>query len=712
MQILAIAVAAVAFLSVIAGVQAQTGPAWAAYGDPAMYGLALAGFMLALTTLGARSISAFLRIFSIIFAVEYVVTGLAYLAARRGFWPAGLADMQVPLSLPVTVAVFSLIVWLISFIPVLRQITALADPYFESTEQRTVSFGRFGALRMSESRLGILLITLVIVINQLQVAISVRLSFFNRDWFDAIQKKDADAFWSLLLTVFCFWAAIAVISNLVEFFFESVLKISWRRWLTQRYSDGWLGRGGLYRMSLIGDGADNPDQRISEDVRGFIDNTYAYSITLLSTVSNLVSFSIILWTIPADFVIPGTEIIVPGLPFWIALIYATLGTWLAHLIGRPLIRLDFMKERFEADFRFTLARLREYSEQVSLLHGERSERDRINNRFGNILRNYYDIVARQMKLSTFSSSFFQASVVIPYIIVAPYYFLGKISLGQMSQTAGAFGRVESAMTFFIARYSQLAAYKAVVDRLTTFGAAIEKAAALGTIPPRLDAGKSATPDIALRDISLTLPNGREIVQTDSLAFKAGRATLVNGPSGSGKSTMFRAIAGIWPYGHGQIDFPAGEDGHPVEVMLLPQRPYIAAGTLKRAASYPGIESDFTDAEVRDALTKARLPQLVDQLDVEEAWGQRLSGGEQQRLSIAHALLAKPKWLFLDEATSALDEKLEGEIYRMLKSELPGTTIVSIGHRSTLIDLHDERVEMQAGANGVFSPVVVTPAIAG
>ncbi len=706
MYILALAVAAAAVLSAITGAQMPAEGSWSAYGDPAMYGLAFAGAMLAVTTFAARNISSFLRIFSVIFAIEYILTTLSYLAARKGLWPDSLADMQVPMSLPVTVAVFGLIVWLISFIPVLRQITALADPYFSSQEMRTVSFGPFGSARMSESRLGILLITTLIVINQLQVAISVRLSFFNRDWFDAIQKKDAAAFWSLLLTVFCVWAAIAVASNLIEFFFESVLKISWRRWLTQRFSDNWLGRGGLYRMSLVGDGADNPDQRIADDVKSYIDNTYSYSITLLATVSNLVSFSIILWTIPADFVIPGTDIVVPGLPFWIALIYSTIGTWLTHLIGRPLIRLDFMKERFEADFRFTLARLREYSEQVSLLRGERSERDRINNRFGNILRNYFDIVSRQLKLSTFTSSFFQASVVIPYVIVAPYYFLGKISLGQMSQTAGAFGRVESAMTFFIARYSSLAAFKAVIDRLTSFGAAIEKAAGLGKTPPRLEAEKSATRDLTLRDISLTLPNGREIVALKSLDLKAGQATLVNGPSGSGKSTMFRAIAGIWPYGRGSIAFPAGEDGHPIEVMLLPQRPYIAAGTLKRAASYPGIESDYTDEQVRNALTKARLPMLVDQLDVEEAWGQRLSGGEQQRLSIAHALLAKPSWLFLDEATSALDEKLEGEIYRMLKAELPGTTIVSIGHRSTLVELHDTRIEMQPAANGVFTPAVM------
>lgn len=714
MQILAIVVAAVALLAAGAGIRAPGGNGLSALGDPALFGLAIAGLALTFATLGARKISTFLRIFSTIFAVEYALTGLVYIAGRIGIWPAAFTDLQVPVSLPITFAVFSVIVWSISFIPVIRQITALADPYFMSTEKRDVALGPLGAVRMSEGRLGIFLVSLLVVINQLQVGISVRLSFFNRDWFDAIQKKDADAFWSLLLTVFCFWAAIAVASNLIEYFFESVFKISWRRWLTQRYAGNWLGRGGLYRMSLVGDGADNPDQRISEDVRGFIDNTYAYSIQLLSTLSNLVSFSIILWMIPAEFAIPGTTIIVPGLPFWVALIYAAIGTWFAHRIGRPLIKLDFMKERYEADFRFTLARLREYSEQISLLRGERSERERIRDRFNNVVTNFFGIVFRQLKLSTFTLSFFQASVVIPYIIVAPYYFLGKISLGQMSQTAGAFGRVESAMTFFIARYSALAAFKAIVDRLTSFGEAIEKAATLGApspndrgeTAPHLSAARSPTRDIVLSDIVLSLPNGRSILRVDKLTLRAGRATLVNGPSGSGKSTMFRAIAGIWPYGRGAIAFPAREDGHPVEVMLLPQRPYIAAGTLKRAASYPAVENDYTDEQVREALTKARLSQFVDQLDVEDAWSQRLSGGEQQRLSIAHALLAKPNWLFLDEATSALDEKLEGEIYRMLRTELPETTIVSIGHRSTLLDLHEERIELQPTADGMFTPVPI------
>jgi vitamin B12/bleomycin/antimicrobial peptide transport system ATP-binding/permease protein len=536
------------------------------------------------------------------------------------------------------------------------------------------------------------------VLNQVQVAINVRLSFFNRDFFNAIQNKDETAFWHLLLFVFCFWAAIFVVSNLIEYFFESLLKITWREWLTERYSANWLARGGLYRMNLIGQGADNPDQRIAEDVRGFINLTYAYSISVLSTLSNLVSFSIILWMIPANFVIPGTSTVVPGLPFWVALLYASLGTWITHKIGKPLVRLDYMQERYEADFRFSLARLREYAEQVALLRGERAERQILGNRFSEIVQNYFAIVVRNIKLTTFTQSFFQASVVIPYIIVAPYYFVGQITLGVMTQTAGAFSRVEGALTFFISRYQALASYKAIVDRLTTFGDAIKQAQALGSEPPRIEHNGEETRDLVLRNVKLRLPTGKQIVGVDELILPAGRSTLVTGPSGSGKSTLFRAIADIWPYGEGRIDAPRD-----ARVMLLPQRPYLPSGTLRTAVTYPALIGAYDDEQIVKALLSAKLDALVEQLDIEDNWGQRLSGGEQQRLAVARALLDKPDWLFLDEATSALDEKLEGEIYRMLRRELPDATIVSIGHRSTLIELHDARVDMLQGEDGISSP---------
>src|SRR5437660_752071 len=696
MKQLSIGVTIAAAIALVAGVTKGDFNVLGLAADPTLAGVGVVGLMLALTTFRSPLISPFLRVFSTIFAVEYIVTGLAYVAVRAGWWPPSLSELAPPASLATTVAIFGLLVHLISFIPVIRQITRLADPYFVTNERGDLQIGSFGAHHVTERRFASLLIVALVVINQLQVAINIRLSFFNRDWFNAIQNKDSTAFWSLLFGVFCFWAAIAVVSNLVEYYTESVLKIRWRRWMTERYFGLWLDEGSLYRVALVGQAADNPDQRIAEDVRNFLNSTYAYSISVLSTVSTLVSFSIILWTIPADFTIPGTEITVPGLPFWVALVFSLIGTWLTHLIGKPLVQLEFSKERYEADFRFALARLREYSEQVALLRGENAERRILGGRFGSIVSNFYAIVGRTVQLLTFTTTYFQANVVIPYIIVAPYFFLGKITLGQMTQTAGAFGRVESALTFFIARYQSLASYKAVVDRLTTFRSAIDEARRLGTKPPRIERTAHPGRDLVLRDLVLCLPDGREIVCVGQLTIEAGTTTLVSGPSGSGKSTLFRAMSGIWPYGRGTIDRPAD-----ATIMLLPQRPYVPSGTLKTAVAYPSVVGAYSDKSVREALELARLASLACKIDSEDNWPQRLSGGEQQCLAIARAILDTPDWLFLDEATSALDEKLEAEIYRMLSEVLPNTTIVSIGHRSTLIALHRRHIEMEPGQGGLF-----------
>src|SRR6516225_1223720 len=698
MKPLSIGVATAAAVAVLAGIAKGDGDVLGLAADPTLLGIGAIGMMLGLTTFRSLLISPFLRVFSTIFAAEYVVTGLAYVLVRTNWWPLSLSEAAPPASLPATLGIFGLLVHLISFIPVVRQITRLADPYFITNDRRDLQLGGLGAHHVTEGRLASSLIIALVVINQLQVAINIRLSFFNRDWFNAIQNKDSTAFWSLLFGVFCFWAAIAVVSSLVEYYTESVLKIRWRRWMTERYYGLWLADGSLYRAALVGQAADNPDQRIAEDVRNFLNSTYAFSISLLSTVSTLVSFSIILWTIPVDFTVPGTDLAVPGLPFWAALVFSVVGTWLTHLIGKPLVQLEFSRERYEADFRFALARLREYSEQVALLRGENAERQILGGRFGSIVSNFYAIVGRSLKLLTFTTTYFQANVVIPYLIVAPYFFLGKITLGQMTQTAGAFGRVESALTFFIARYQSLASYKAVVERLATFRSAIEKARELGTKPPRIERTEHFGRDLVLRGLVLCLPDGREIVRADRLTIEAGTTTLVSGPSGSGKSTLFRAISGIWPYGRGTIDRPADAN-----MMLLPQRPYVPSGTLETAVAYPSALGTYGDKAVREALELTRLASLATEIHSENNWAQRLSGGEQQRLAIARAILDKPDWLFLDEATSALDEKLEAEIYRMLSEVLPNTTIVSIGHRSTLVALHRRHIEMEPAQGGIFEP---------
>jgi len=699
MKTLSIGVLIAAIFAVFTDITKRGGDLLDLATDPSLLTIGVVGLGLALTTYRSSLISRFLRVFSATFAVEYIAAAVAYIAEQAGWWPPSLSELAPLASVPITVAIFGLLVHLISFIPVIGQITSLADPYFATNDRRAVQISGFGTRCVAERRFASLLIVALVIINQLQVAINIRLSFFNRDWFNAIQNKDEAAFWSLLFGVFCFWAAIAIVSNLVEYYTESVLKIRWRYWLTERYYGLWLDDGSLYRASLVGQAADNPDQRIAEDVRNFLNSTYAFSISLLSTLSTLVSFSIILWTIHVDFIFPGTELAVPGLPFWVALIYSVLGTWLTHWIGRPLVQLEFRRERYEADFRFALARLREYSEQVAALRGENAERRILGGRFGSIVSNFYAIVGRTLKLLTFTTSYFQANVVIPYIIVAPYFFLGKITLGQMTQTAGAFGRVESALTFFIARYQSLASYKAVVERLTTFRSAIDEARQPGTKRSRIERTEHFGRDLVLRGLVLCLPDGREIVRADHLTIEGGTTTLVSGGSGSGKSTLFRAISGIWPYGRGVIDHPAD-----ATIMLLPQRPYIPSGTLKTAIAYPSIAEAYGDQAVREVLGLTHLAALADEIGSEDNWPQRLSGGEQQRLAIARALLDKPDWLLLDEATSALDEELEAEIYRMLSEVLPSTTIVSIGHRSTLVALHQHHIEMAPDQSGIFKPI--------
>jgi putative ATP-binding cassette transporter len=406
----------------------------------------------------------------------------------------------------------------------------------------------------------------------------------------------------------------------------------------------------------------------------------------------------VLWGLSENFTLPGTDIHVPGFLFWIALVYAAVGTLITHLIGRSLVGLYFQRQAVEATFRFSLARLREYSEQVALLSGERAEQAALGRRFGAIISNYLELVFWRKWLLAFTALYGQISPIIPFIFAAPFYFAGTIQLGTMTQTAGAFARVEGALTFFINYYNSLASFKSVVDRLTSFGAAIERAKSLGTAgPARLEAPAPATA-VALDNLDIALPDGRHIVEAKHLAFEAGESVLLTGPSGAGKSTMFRSISGIWPFGEGQIRVP--DDA---VVMVVPQKPYIPIGTLRAAVSYPAGPEAYADEDIRKALTDANIGFLAGQLDREDVWSQRLSGGEQQRVAIARALLEKPDWLFMDESTSALDEKLEAELYRMLKQQLPKTTIVTIGHRSSLAAFHARRLDMTETGDGQFTP---------
>jgi vitamin B12/bleomycin/antimicrobial peptide transport system ATP-binding/permease protein len=670
-------------------------------GDNIVLLLAGMGFLCAVTTYRSRTISTFLQIFASIFAAETVIFGTVFLAAQTGLWSSSLEDYELPESLPLTVAIFGILVYAISFIPVVRSMTRIADRFFDTSAETPARIWPFPPFAAPERRVAVAMVVLLVIINQAQVGMSLRLSFFNRDWFNAIQNKDEAAFWSQLFTVFTPWAFLYIATAVLEFVVTSTLIIRWRRWLTGHYVNRWLGAHTHYRMSLAGGFADNPDQRISEDISRFIDGgqigygIYSFSILLISNLSSLVSFAILLWDLSTNFTLPYTTIAVPGFLFWVALIYAGVGTLVTHLIGRPLVRLSFEQQRYEANFRFSLARLREYAEQVALLSGESAEKASLTSRFNRIVKNYFEIIFCRKNLTAFTASYGQLSPIIPFVIAAPFYFAGKITLGIMTQTASAFDWVNEALTFFVTYYVSLAEFKAVLDRLTSFDLAIDNARTPGFAPKA--SADTARKNLDIEALNLRLPDGREIVNIASLRLAANEPMVLTGPSGSGKSTFFRAISGIWPYAGGAITLPADAN-----ILLLPQRPYIPIGTLRAAVTYPAKPDRYDGTAILDALRAAQLGDFTGELDIEDNWLQRLSGGEQQRLAIARAILAKPDWLFLDEATSAMDEAMEAEIYEILAKKLPSTTIVSIGHRASLAQFHERRIEMRPAGAGVFS----------
>ena len=700
MRILSLAVALFAVAAILVGLRAP---------DIGLFLCAGAALLCAVATDRSAHISKFLRVFEIVFAVETIVFGAAYLVDALGMWPQDYGDYALPSSLPLTVALFGSLVYAVSHIPVVRTMTDIADPYFSDRAPTTARIWPGRRFTTVQNKLAIAALVFLIVINQFEVALLVRLNYFSRDFYNALQNKDEAQFWTQLLLIFLPFATIYIAALVVEYVVTSNFVYRWRRWLSAYYIGRWLGGGAHYPMALAGTPADNPDQRISEDIYGFIYGSgsgagiFGYSITLLSTLSTLVSFAIVLWKLSAGFPLPGFNIIVPGLLFWIALIYAAIGTGLTHLIGRSLIGLYFRQQQYEANFRFGLARLREYSEQIALLHGEEVETAGAMRRFRDIFDNYMSIVRVRKRLTAFTSAYDQMSQYFPFIVGAPLYFLGKIQLGALVQVARAFGQVNSSLSFFVSSYVGLADFKAVLDRLTSFDDAIARAHAALDRAKGVTRCASPNSDLTLNHVALNLPDGRPLARVDSFAFAARQSTLIVGPSGVGKSTLLRAIAGVWPYGAGEIAEPKAN------IMLLPQRPYLPIGTLRDAIAYPSSAAEPDEAAIRTALTEVGLAAFADRLDVSDNWQMRLSGGEQQRLAVARALLAKPDWLFLDEATSALDEESESALYRAIAAKLPNATVVSIGHRSTLAVLHRRRIELVAHVGAAATIAEAAPA---
>ncbi len=554
----------------------------------------------------------------------------------------------------------------------LATVWRIAAPYFRSEDKLA----------------GRILLGAVIAIELALVGIDVLLNQWNNRFYNALQDKNWDGFLREI-GIFSVLAACYIVLAIYQLYLNQWLQIRWRRWLTSHYLGEWLEDANHYRMQLQGDAADNPDQRITDDIKLFVERTLDIGIGLLSSVVTLASFIVILWGLSAasPLTIFSREFTIPGYLVWGALIYAVFGTALTQWIGSPLVNLTFQQQRYEADFRFNLVRVRENSEQIALLQGENAERQRLSERFGRVVDNWYAIMQRTKRLTGFTASYSQAAVIFPYILVAPAYFADKIQLGGMMQTASAFSSVQRALSFFVTVYRSLAEWRAVVARLDGFEMAIGSAATLTKRADSIHVVPSPGGDmIELEQLLVRLPNGRPLVSADGFSIRSNERTLVTGPSGAGKSTLFRAIAGVWPFGRGSIAIPAK-----AKLMMLPQRPYFPVGSLKAATVYPAETGAFDDNRVKGVLIAVGLPQLASQLEEDAHWNRILSLGEQQRLGLARALLHAPQYLFLDEATASLDEASEATLYRLLEEKLPTTTIVSIGHRSTLEAFHQRHL---------------------
>jgi putative ATP-binding cassette transporter len=543
----------------------------------------------------------------------------------------------------------------------------IAGPYFRSEDRWP----------------GRMLLAAVIAIELSIVGITVLINEWNNVFYNALQNRAWDAF-VYQLGYFCVLAAAFILLAVYQLYLNQWLQIRWRRWLTRQYLDHWLAGANHYRMQLLGDAADNPDQRIAEDIRQFIELTLAIGLQLLNSTVTLLSFMAILWALSAaaPLHVFGVTLSIPGYLLWAALAYSTVGTTLTHLIGRALIALNFQQQRYEADFRFNLVRVRENSEQIALLAGERAETDRLLLRFANVVANWHAIMTRQKKLTFFTAGYSQAAVVFPFIMVSPAYFANVVQLGGLMQTANAFGQVQNALSVFVNVYRNLAEWRAVVERLDGFDRSVAAARAAAAAKPAIAVTAGKADAVAFEDLSVRLPNGAPLVEASGIAIARGERVLVTGPSGSGKSTLFRTLAGVWPFGAGRVVLPRN-----AKVMILPQRPYFPIAPLAAAVAYPAPPDRFDAADVAAVVAAVGLPHLAARIDEEAHWNRMLSLGEQQRLGIARAILHAPDFLFLDEATASLDEPAEASLYRLLENRLPRATIVSIGHRSTLAAFH-------------------------
>jgi vitamin B12/bleomycin/antimicrobial peptide transport system ATP-binding/permease protein len=570
-----------------------------------------------------------------------------------------------------------------------REAWRLAKPYW-SSEDKASAWALLGV---------------IVVLNFLAVAVIVLLTNWRKAVFDALQQNNEPEF-LYQLGVFAVLSMFQIAFLVYQTYLGQMLQIRWRRWLTRRYLNAWLDERTYYRLQIIDPGTDNPDQRIAED----LDRFTKYSINLsigttgfLNAGITVVSFLAILWVISGPLTVPlgpWGQITVPGYMVWVGLIYAVGGTWLTFKIGRPLVGLNFDQQRYEADFRFSLVRLRENTESIALYGGEGRELGTFTDRFTNVVGNFWAIMKRVKLLGWYTRTYDQVAVIFPMIVAAPMYFAKQMTIGGLMQTAGAFFELQVSLSYLIKNYIDIAEWQSVVQRLSGFDQRVHAIAAAARAPQQIEVGTRGT-GVEVSELELDLPDGTPLLQNVGFSVAAGEALLIAGPTGVGKSTLLRAISGIWPYGRGRIRLPEGT------CLFLPQRPYLPLGTLRHAVLYPREDLAVPTARIAAVLRDVGIPELVDELDSAQNWAHRLSLGEQQRLAFARVLLIQPSIVFLDEASSALDEACEAQLYRLLRAAPWNPTVVSIGHRSTLRSFHDTVFDLGAMSKRRANLTVVT-----
>ena len=545
-----------------------------------------------------------------------------------------------------------------------RDVWYLTKSYWQSEEKKKAFF----------------LLACIIGLTLAIVYMLVLLNRWNNSFYSALQNYQTEKIFDELFH-FTYLAFTYIVLAVYSYYLQQVLILNWRRWLTERFIEIWLKNKTYYNLQMFGKDTDNPDQRISEDVRLFVEMTLSFAIGLLKAVTTLASFVVILYELSGSlkFTLFGQEWEISGYLFWAAFFYSILGTWVTHLVGRKLVKLNFVQQRYEADFRFSMIRLRESSESVAFYRGEAQEGKVFKERFTLLLDNFWKIVTKQKQLVWLTSGYSQIAIIFPFVAAMNRYLAKEFTLGGLMQVASAFGRVQDSLSYFVDTYSSLATWQSVVMRLTYFGRHMQEVSAEAE---RFHLERFvAAEEVRAENMQVNLPDGTPLLKNINFTLEPGSNVLIKGVSGSGKSTLLRAIAGIWPFVEGKIVLPEQE-----KLMFIPQKPYLPLGSLREALLYPGNKPVSDDVLVA-LMEVCQIGYLKDKLDIVADWSHVLSVGEQQRLAFVRAHIQEPVWLFLDEATSALDEETEAKMYSLVGERLANTTIVSIGHRSTLNKYH-------------------------